>query len=138
MRSRQAMPSVPANCRRAISPTPSRSSSLPIPSSESWRCHRKRWRDANAERCCVRTALITGGSGGIGKSCGRKLVDLGYDVILTARREAPLRAAADEMGARYVVADATDPERFEPAVQAAGPIDLVVHASGVLGGTDAR
>jgi hypothetical protein len=34
------------------------------------------------------------------------LVDLGYDVILTARREEPLRAAAEEMGARYVVAEA--------------------------------
>ena len=42
----------------------------------------------------MRTALITGGSGGIGKACGRKLVELGYDVILTARREEPLRAAA--------------------------------------------
>jgi NAD(P)-dependent dehydrogenase (short-subunit alcohol dehydrogenase family) len=86
----------------------------------------------------VRTALITGGSGGIGKACGRKLVELGYDVVLTARREEPLRAAAEEMGARYVVADATEPEKFEPAVQAAGEIDLLVHASGILGGTYAR
>ena len=86
----------------------------------------------------MRTALITGGSGGIGKACGRKLVDLGYDVILTARREAPLRAAAEEMGARYVVADATAPSAFEPAVHAADSIDLLVHAAGVLGGTYAR
>jgi NAD(P)-dependent dehydrogenase (short-subunit alcohol dehydrogenase family) len=86
----------------------------------------------------VRTALITGGSGGIGKACGRKLVEVGYDVILTARREEPLRAAAEEMGARYVVADATQPEKFKPAVQAAGEIDLVVHAAGILGGTYAR
>jgi NAD(P)-dependent dehydrogenase (short-subunit alcohol dehydrogenase family) len=86
----------------------------------------------------VRTALITGGSGGIGKACGRKLAELGYDVVLTARREEPLRAAAAEMGARYAVADATDPEKFVPAVEAAGDIDLLVHASGVLGGTYAR
>ena len=65
----------------------------------------------------MRTALITGGSGGIGKACGRKLAELGYDVVLTARREEPLRAAAEEMGARYVVADATDPEKFAPAVR---------------------
>ena len=86
----------------------------------------------------MRTALITGGSGGIGKTCGRKLVELGYDVVLTARREAPLRAAADEIGARYVVADATSPETFEPAVRAAGEIGLLVHAAGILGGTYAR
>jgi NAD(P)-dependent dehydrogenase (short-subunit alcohol dehydrogenase family) len=82
--------------------------------------------------------LITGGSGGIGKACGRKLVELGYDVVLTARREEPLRAAAEEMGARYVVADATQPETFEPAVRAVETIDLLVHAAGVLGGTYAR
>jgi NAD(P)-dependent dehydrogenase (short-subunit alcohol dehydrogenase family) len=86
----------------------------------------------------VRTALITGGSGGIGKACGRKLVALGYDVVLTARREEPLREAADEMGARYAVADASRPDAFEPAVAAAGEIDLLVHAAGVLGGTYAR
>jgi NAD(P)-dependent dehydrogenase (short-subunit alcohol dehydrogenase family) len=86
----------------------------------------------------VRTALITGGSGGIGKACGRTLVERGYDVVLTARREDPLRAAAEELGARYVVADASEPSTFEPAVEAAGNIDLLVHASGILGGTYAR
>lgn len=86
----------------------------------------------------MRTALITGGSGGIGKACGRKLVEAGYDVVLTARREAPLRAAAQEIGARYVVADATEPHTFAPAVEATEAIGLVVHASGILGGTYAR
>jgi NADP-dependent 3-hydroxy acid dehydrogenase YdfG len=86
----------------------------------------------------VRNALVTGGSGGIGNACGRKLVELGYDVVLTARREEPLRAAAADMGARYVVADAAAPEKFQPAVDALGEIDLLVHAAGTLGGTYAR
>ncbi len=86
----------------------------------------------------MRTALITGGSGGIGKACGRRLAELGYDVVLTARREAPLKAAADEIGARFVVADAGDPESFRGAVAATGPVHLLVHAAGVLGGTYVR
>uniref|UniRef100_UPI0021F352C9 SDR family oxidoreductase n=2 Tax=Mycobacteriaceae TaxID=1762 RepID=UPI0021F352C9 len=86
----------------------------------------------------MRSALVTGGSGGIGKACGAKLVELGYDVVLTARREEPLRAAAAELGARYVVADATQPETFAPAAAALDEIDLVVHAAGILGGTYAR
>ncbi len=86
----------------------------------------------------VRTALITGGSGGIGKACGRQLAELGYDVVLTARRESPLRAAAAEIGARFVVADASDPDSFHQAVAAAGTIHLLVHAAGVLGGTYVR
>ena len=90
------------------------------------------------ESLSVRNALVTGGSGGIGKACGRKLVELGYDVVLTARREELLRAAAAEMGARYAVADAAQPETFAPAVEALDEIDLVVHAAGILGGTYAR
>jgi NAD(P)-dependent dehydrogenase (short-subunit alcohol dehydrogenase family) len=82
--------------------------------------------------------LVTGGSGGIGKACGSKLVELGYDVVLTARREGPLRAAAEEMGARYAVADAADPKGFAPAVAEIGEVDLLVHAAGTLGGTYAR
>lgn len=39
----------------------------------------------------------------------RSLVERGYDVLLCARREAPLRAAAEEIGARHIVADSSDP-----------------------------
>ena len=85
-----------------------------------------------------RTALVTGGSGGIGKGCGRRLCELGYDVVLVARREGPLRAAAAEIGARHMVADASDPVAFSAAIGSLDTIDLVVHAAGALGGTYAR
>jgi NAD(P)-dependent dehydrogenase (short-subunit alcohol dehydrogenase family) len=86
----------------------------------------------------MRTALVTGGSGGIGKACAAKLCELGYDVVLSARRVDPLRAAADEIGARYIAADASDPSGFAQAIGPLETIDLVVHAAGALGGTYAR
>ncbi len=86
----------------------------------------------------MRTALVTGGSGGIGKGCARKLVERGYDVVLSARREAPLRAAAEEIGARHIAADASDQSGFAAAIDTLERIDLVVHAAGALGGTYAR
>lgn len=86
----------------------------------------------------MRTALVTGGSGGIGKGCAAKLCERGYEVVLVARREAPLRAAAAEIGARHIVADASDPTGFAAAISELERIDLVVHAAGTLGGTYAR
>ena len=90
------------------------------------------------ERIGARTALVTGGSGGIGKACAAKLCELGYDVVLSARRFEPLRAAADALGARYIVADASDPSGFAQAIGPMETVDLVVHAAGTLGGTYAR
>jgi len=86
----------------------------------------------------LRTALITGGSGGIGAACARSLVQRGYHVTLVARREAPLSRAAADIGAKYLVADAADPATFAAAVSAIERVDLVVHAAGVLTGTYAR
>jgi NAD(P)-dependent dehydrogenase (short-subunit alcohol dehydrogenase family) len=86
----------------------------------------------------VRTALVTGGSGGIGKACAAKLSESGYDVVLSARREHPLRTAAAEIGARYIVADASDSAGFTSAVASLPTVDLLVHAAGTLGGTYAR
>ena len=86
----------------------------------------------------MRTALVTGGSGGIGKACARKLHESGYTVVLSARREGPLRSAAEEIGARYITADASDPAEFTSAIACLPTIDLLVHAAGTLGGTYAR
>ena len=85
-----------------------------------------------------RNAVVTGGSGGIGRACGGLLAERGYDVVLTARREAPLREAAEGIGARWVVADASDPAGFAAALANLGRVDLLVHAAGALGGTYAR
>ena len=85
-----------------------------------------------------RTAIVTGGSGGIGLEVGRRLVDRGDRVVLTARRVGPLTEAAQEIGAEAIAADCTDPAGFGSVVAAAGDVDLVVHAAGVMAGTFVR
>ncbi|GAA3221798.1 SDR family oxidoreductase [Actinocorallia longicatena] len=85
-----------------------------------------------------RTAVVTGGSGGIGLACAEVLVACGYDVVLTARTEGPLRAAAKRIGARWVAADAADPGGFARVVEAVERVDLLVHAAGTLAGTFVR
>ncbi len=85
-----------------------------------------------------RIAIVTGGSSGIGLGCGRLLVERGYDVVLTARTASKLEAAATEVGARWVAADSADPSAFAEVVAAAGRVDLLVHAAGVMEGTFVR
>ena len=85
-----------------------------------------------------RVAIVTGGSSGIGLAVGQLLRERGYDVVLTARTEDRLRTAAEGMGARWVAADSADPEGFGAVVAAAGRVDLLVHAAGVMAGTFVR
>jgi NAD(P)-dependent dehydrogenase (short-subunit alcohol dehydrogenase family) len=85
-----------------------------------------------------RTAIVTGGSGGIGKACAAVLCERGYDVVLTARREAELAAAAAELGCRYVAADSAEPDQFAQVVAACERVHLLVHAAGILQGTFVR
>lgn len=85
-----------------------------------------------------RVAVVTGGSSGIGREVGRQLAGAGYDVVLTARRPEPLREAAAAIGGRWVAADTAVPEQVARVVDEAGPVDLVVHAAGVMDGTFVR
>ncbi|HZB72591.1 MAG TPA: SDR family NAD(P)-dependent oxidoreductase [Acidimicrobiales bacterium] len=85
-----------------------------------------------------RVAIVTGGSSGIGLEVGRRLVTAGYDVVLTARTASRLEAAATEIGARSSAADSADPDQFRTVVEAAGRVDLLVHAAGIMEGTFVR
>ena len=84
------------------------------------------------------SAIITGGSGGIGKACARGLRDRGYDVLLVARRPAPLRTAAEAIGGRWIAADCTKERDVARIMEAAGSPAVVVHAAGLVEGADLR
>jgi NAD(P)-dependent dehydrogenase (short-subunit alcohol dehydrogenase family) len=94
--------------------------------------------EARGRATMSRVAVITGGSGGIGTACGEVLMARGYDVVLTARRPEPLRAAAEALGARWVAADAADEASFATVVDGLDRVDLLVHAAGILAGTFVR
>lgn len=66
-----------------------------------------------------RSALVTGGGSGIGLACARALIDRGAAVTICGRTEERLRAAAEEIGAHWVVADVTDETAVSDAVAAA-------------------
>ena len=84
------------------------------------------------------TAIITGGSGGIGKACARGLRGRGYDILLVARRPAPLRTAAEAIGGRWIAADCTKEHDVARIMEAAGNPAVVVHAAGLVEGADLR
>jgi hypothetical protein len=79
-----------------------------------------------------RTVLITGASAGIGAALARVYAGHGWDVILTARREAALTALANEITAAQGVmatvlpADLADPEAPARLVAAIAARGLVV------------
>ena len=68
----------------------------------------------------------------------RRLLERGYDVVLTARREGPLAETAKKLGCRHVAADCAEPADFARVVAACERVDLLVHAAGTLKGTFVR
>ncbi len=84
-----------------------------------------------------KSALITGASGGIGGAVARALHAAGAQVALSGTREAPLRALAEELGARahVIVANLSDPESLEALAKSAlaemGAVDILVNNAGI-------
>jgi NAD(P)-dependent dehydrogenase (short-subunit alcohol dehydrogenase family) len=83
-------------------------------------------------------AIVTGGSGGIGRACAKVLIGRGYDVVLAARSAATLETVAKELGCRWVAADCSSEEDVGRLFAAAGPPNVLVHAAGIFGGTVVR
>ncbi len=83
-----------------------------------------------------RTAVVTGGSRGIGFAIARAFVDAGARVIITARGEGPLRDAASSLGVNALAlsCDNADPAaiaRMAGEAWAIGPIDILVNNAGI-------
>jgi len=88
----------------------------------------------------VRSALVTGGSSGLGLALARMLREEGYALTLVARRPEPLAEAARELEAEAVAANLADPDECVRAVAAHaeryGRMDVLVNSAGLgIGGS---
>jgi len=79
-----------------------------------------------------RTAVVTGGAGGIGRAICTDLAALGARVIVADLDEAAAEALAGDLpGALARTVDLTDPESIDAFAGQAGPVDVLVHNAGV-------
>lgn len=82
------------------------------------------------------TALVTGGSQGLGLALVRALTSRGWDVVTDARHPDALHDAVRGTGARAVPGDVTDAAHRRALVAAVGPrLDLLVSNASTLGPT---
>src|ERR1700761_4225509 len=82
----------------------------------------------------ARSAVIVGGSSGIGAARARLLSSEGFAVPLIARREEPLRDLATEIDGTYTVADMTDAAESERVLDGLdAPLGVAIYAAGILG-----
>lgn len=82
------------------------------------------------------TAVVTGASQGLGRALATDLAGAGWRLVLDARTEADLRAAAAPLGPDVVAipGDVTDPEHRHALADAAGDrLDLLVLNASALG-----
>lgn len=81
-----------------------------------------------------RTAVITGGSGGIGFGIANALADAGYHVVLLARHEHRLRDAAAKIGklASWRCADVGLRASVQDALAGLSRVDILVNAAGFI------
>jgi NAD(P)-dependent dehydrogenase (short-subunit alcohol dehydrogenase family) len=88
----------------------------------------------------VKSALVTGGSAGLGLGIARMLKEEGYGLTLVARRPEPLEEAAAELGATGIPANLGDPAECVRIVgehaERLGGLDVLVNSAGIgIGGS---
>lgn len=81
--------------------------------------------------------FITGANKGLGYETARRLLALGHTVVVGARDPARGRAAADQLGARFVPIDVADDESVARAAEDVaaheGRIDVLINNAGIIG-----
>jgi 3-oxoacyl-[acyl-carrier protein] reductase len=83
-----------------------------------------------------RTAIVCGGSKGLGRGSAEKLAEAGVDIVLNARSAEALEKTAGEIAERYgvkvttVAADVTTPEGRAKLLEAAPAADILVNNAG--------
>jgi gluconate 5-dehydrogenase len=94
-----------------------------------------------------KTALVTGGSRGLGLQIAEALGEAGAKVLLSSRKAADLEEAAAHLQAkgidtRWVAADASDPAQVQKvcdeAMQRLGQVDILVNNAGATWGAPAE
>jgi 3-oxoacyl-[acyl-carrier protein] reductase len=79
-----------------------------------------------------RTALITGGSRGIGRAIAAELANAGATVVIGYRAGGEeAEATASEIGCRTIQADVSDPDEARRLVEEAGDVDVLVNNAGI-------
>jgi NAD(P)-dependent dehydrogenase (short-subunit alcohol dehydrogenase family) len=83
-----------------------------------------------------KTAIVTGGSRGIGYGIARAFIDSGARVVITARTETQLNEAAASLGANCIArrcdnGDPADIAAMVTSVAELGPIDILVNNAGI-------
>lgn len=92
-----------------------------------------------------RTALVTGGSRGLGLQIAEALAEMGARVVLSARKAEELEAAAARLAsqgdASWIAADSSDPAEVtrlaDEALKRLGRVDILVNNAGATWGAPA-
>jgi NAD(P)-dependent dehydrogenase (short-subunit alcohol dehydrogenase family) len=81
-----------------------------------------------------RTAIVTGGTKGLGRAIAERFLQHGADVVVCARNPPEHPVESDDREARFVTADVRDPEQVAAVVTATlehtGRIDILVNNAG--------
>ena len=94
-----------------------------------------------------RTALVTGGSRGLGLQMAEALGEAGARLVLTSRKAADLEESAAHLKARgidatWVAADASDPDQVrkvcDEAIARLGQVDILINNAGAAWGAPAE